>query len=233
MRCKKAREMYFKNRDGILDERGKLKLQEHLDKCDGCSEFVSEMNECLGLLEKVPQRSPSDEFEWNVKRRIMQEKVKAGRNGFQQIYQQSGWGWRFLAGAAAAVVILLMGIWFFPLDEPFFPSGEFVGKVENVSQSGEERRADFSDRNKREVIYNNPVYPVGLKMVSDEYSNGEAKLPFVRQYPFASTAEMTLDSLRRENAELRRYIKSLEKEVIYLRSVIKSNQRKIKTNQDN
>ncbi len=223
MRCKKARELYFSNRDGMLEERDKLKLQKHLDNCEECSRFVAEMNSCLDMLQQIPQSSPSDEFEWNVKRRIMQEKVKAGRSGYREIYNQPGWGKRFMAGVAAAVIVVLAGVWLLQIDAPGIPAGELPEMNEGIAQKEEREAPDYQTRNKGGAVYTGRGYPVGVRMVSDELSPGEMNIPFNIDDPFISDSERAMDSLRRENAFLKNLIRKLERENLYLRNVIKKN----------
>ena len=110
MRCNKARGLYCKNRDGLLDESGRMKLQEHLDVCESCTGFVTEMDQCLDLLGDLPECCPSDNFEWNLKRRIVHEKARLVRINERLYFGDWTWGLKFIASAAAVVLIVLSGL---------------------------------------------------------------------------------------------------------------------------
>ena len=80
MRCAKAREMYLSHYDGLLDEKERILLQQHLDVCAECAAFAEEMDRCLSLAHGLPDVEPAENFEWNVKRRILEEKARAMRS---------------------------------------------------------------------------------------------------------------------------------------------------------
>jgi predicted anti-sigma-YlaC factor YlaD len=218
MRCSKARELYFKNCDGLLNEAEKMRLQEHLDCCPACLSMASEMNHCRELLRGLPEVTPSENFEWNLKRRILEEKSKGFRRHTEPFILRPAWGRRFVAGAAATIVVTLAGTWTVmrvggSTDQPIGRRAESVSRQANVTQNVSERvgtpvylpTADY--------------YPTGLRLVSSnragERSMGEAKL-----LPLQSVTETRENSLRRENEYLKRRIADLERENLQLRRLL-------------
>ena len=71
------------------------------------------MDGCLDLLHQLPEESPSESFEWNLKRRIMQEKARSSRAGTASPWTEGRWGLKFAAGTAAAAVVVIAGFWLF------------------------------------------------------------------------------------------------------------------------
>jgi hypothetical protein len=112
MRCSKLRELYLRNRDGLLNEAEKMKLEKHMDACPSCASYAREMDRCLGLLSDLPEMSPSENFEWNLKRAILQEKTRLVRSRSGISFSEWQWGLRFVASAAAVVVLVTAGAWY-------------------------------------------------------------------------------------------------------------------------
>ena len=111
MRCRTAKDYFCRNRDGTLDEAARMRLQEHLSQCPECAEFCGEMDGCLEMLEDLSEIEVSENFEWNLKRRIAMEKSKAMRSRGVSDVGGLVWGSKFVAAAAATLVIALAGAW--------------------------------------------------------------------------------------------------------------------------
>ncbi len=112
MRCAKVRDYYLRNRDGLLNEADKMKLEEHMDRCAACAKFAREMDQCLDLLVDLPEASPSENFEWNLKRAILHEKTRMIRRQSSVSLGDWRWGMKFVTSAAAAAVIIIAGSWY-------------------------------------------------------------------------------------------------------------------------
>ena len=110
MKCRKALDMYFASRDGLLDEMGRLRLAEHLGRCAACARYVKEMDASLDALAGLPELSPSEGFEWNVKRRIHEERNLPRRS--DALFPAVGrrWASNFAFGASAAAAIVIAAI---------------------------------------------------------------------------------------------------------------------------
>jgi len=216
MRCKQAREFYFRNRDGFLCEADKMKLQEHLATCEDCSRFAEEMDRSLGLLNELEQLSPSEGFEWNVKRRILLEKTRllrvkeAGHRGFS-------FAMKFIGATAAAAAVVIISV-FAVLKGP----DEGVSIAENRIGRAAGYPYSYSSQ-----VYRREVTPVATRriaqprMVSSAVRSYPAGYSPTRALPFETTALSYSDSLLWENALLRKRVNDLEKQVIYLRQVIR------------
>ncbi|OQX85803.1 MAG: hypothetical protein B6D63_01455 [Candidatus Latescibacteria bacterium 4484_7] len=218
MRCKQAREFYFKNRDGLLSESDRMKLEEHLSHCDDCASFVREMDMSLGLLGELEEMSPSEGFEWNVKRRILQEKTRMLRESEALSHGGFGYFAKFaVAGIAAAAVVLVAAF-------------IFVKSPDNgirIAQKVERPHADQRVQSYAQPAYTNRMRAAGVPsgaqpvMVSSEVGGYPTTYRTSRRsYPF-ETIEMSYnDSLLWENALLKKKVEDLQKQVIYLRRVI-------------
>lgn len=211
MRCKTARDNYLRNRDGMLDEVERIKLQAHLDRCGRCAGFAGEMDRCLGLIGKLPDMELPDSFDWNVKRRIAMEKSRVMRVQAGGLFGGSYWGAKFVASAAAAMIIVLAGAWF------VLQGGDSTGNSPvTLSDSG--ARSSRSDQGV--ISYTNKGYPAGIRMVSDDPFSGGSSRQSGRQMPFSMESERRMEYLMKENEVLRRYLRQYKQENAYLRRLI-------------
>jgi len=218
MRCKQAREFYFRNRDGLLTEAEKMKLQEHLAVCETCSKFAEEMDRSLGLLSGLEELSPSEGFEWNVKRRILQEKTRLlrlrdeERRGFSYVLKFAG-----AAVAAAAVVTIAVFALFNDMDKGMrVASNREARSVSTYSYSSREY-----GRGNTAIVTPRIAQP---RMVSSAVRSYPVGYSPTRALPFETTELSYSDSLLWENALLRERVNELEKQVIYLRQIIRKMQ---------
>ncbi len=215
MRCSKAKEYYFKNIDNLLNEAEKMKLQEHLAGCTACAVFKGEMDESLELLNELPEPKVSENFEWNVKRRIAQERsnILRERNG---IYVSKEWGFKFFAGAAAMVVIVLSGAWYF-----FGVGQQGPGAPLEIASRYENSSAEVTHvRDSGSIRFTNTGYPAGFKMVSDDPYEYGAGNNYSGQLSSRVLEQSRLYYLKKENLLLRNSVINLKRENVMLRKII-------------
>lgn len=212
MRCKTANELFLRNLDGLLTESEKVNLQAHLEICQKCAANASEMEECLKLLDDLPEMELSDNFEWNVKRRIALEKSKVMREQAGSILGNGAWAGRFVAAAAAAMIIVLAGAWF------IFNGGE--PSTEELNLAGAQPRTVDSQAARTRINYTNTGYPAGIRMVSDDFYGNSGEPGRGRQLPFSMESERRIDYLTKENMVLREYLQHYKKENVYLRRLL-------------
>ena len=96
----------------MLDEIEKMMLEKHVNSCPECAAYAKEMNCCLDLLCDMPELSPSENFEWNLKRAILQEKTRRVRLADSASISEWRWGIKFVASAVSVVAVVLVGVWF-------------------------------------------------------------------------------------------------------------------------
>ncbi len=216
MRCSKARELFFGNYDGLLDEMQRMKLQAHLDRCPQCASFVKEMEKSLGMLKDLPEMTPSENFGWNLKRRILQEKSRLMRRTGDSYQYDIHWGMKFVASAAAVVVVALVGSWFLfgghagvPGDQHLAGKPATVQPGRNVSMPPFDHRAvTESEQSAR------------MRMVSDDVPGGMRESGAVGPQAFQDAAPSREESLLTENEYLRRYIQKIERENLILKQYL-------------
>lgn len=225
MRCKKARGLYFENRDGLLDESEKMKLQEHLNVCHSCSEYVTEMDQCLGMLGDLPECCPSENFEWNLKRRIVQERARLVRIHERRYFGEWTWGLKFVASAAAVVLIVIGGLMY--MDNREGRPGQMAEAPTGDTSVTQPRMPpapmpDYYDDLRLAGINYSPNlrYPPGLKTVSSRPMQYGGRYEYERQLPFEINTEMLDDSLMQSNALLKQRIMRLERENYFLRQIL-------------
>lgn len=209
MKCSKAREHYFSNRDGLLNESERMELQKHMEECEDCAVFREEMDASLRLLDDLPAPRVSDSFVWNVKRRISQKKVELMR-GEYHFREGQRYVSRFLAGAAAAVVILAAGAWFVMSGNSSDSPGIRVAESDNTAGTELSRaRSDY-----REMDYTSTGYPAGLRMVTDDiYGSGDGQ-------SFDMQEQCQLHYLINENRVLRNRVIAYRNENRRLRKLL-------------
>ncbi len=224
MRCNKARGLYLRNRDGLLDESGRMKLQEHLNVCGSCAGYVTEMDQCLDLLGDLSECCPSENFEWNLKRRIVQEKARLVRINERRYFGEWTWGVKFIASAAAAVLIVLSGVVYLS------DAGDRPGRV--VQTPAAETRVPgpgtYMPRDMKDIINVGMTdripkglqYPPGLKMVSQNPMGYDGRNRYMWNVPYRINTMTSADSLIASNILLMQRLARVERENLMLRQTL-------------
>ncbi len=218
MKCRKAQDLYFLSRDQALDEAGRMELARHCAHCSSCGLFVKEMEASLDAARSLPEASVSDGFEWNVKRRIMQEKSRLMRRDVDgSPFGEKGWVSRFALGAAAAVVVIV-GATFaaqrFAANEP---------KIREVSRGDRESAALIQAPSPEENLFSDYHMTgsyAGPRMVSDNIFTIERGGESVQQSPFGVVAGSREDSLAQENERLKRRVDRLERQLMIYKGML-------------
>ena len=219
MKCATAQDMYFLSRDDALDERGRMELARHLAGCPSCALFVKEMDASLDAARSLPELEVSDGFEWNVKRRVLQEKSKLMRREIDALpFGEKWWMSRFAVGAAAAAIIVITAVFVLQRTGTVAPRVKEVaadvrpaGAAIQFSAAGEGAITDYAAAG----AYTGP------RMVSDNIFTVErGGAEGVRQSPFQFVAGSREDSLARDNEMLRRRVQSLERQIMLLNSML-------------
>lgn len=216
MRCSKARELFFGNYDGLLDEAQKMKLQAHLDRCPECASFVEEMESNLVMLRGLPEMTPSENFGWNLKRRILQEKSRLMRQASGAYFHDTRWGMKFAASAAAVIVVALVGAWFLFGDHPATTNGSYIAGTPTTARHQRESstprfgQGDFAEAERA----------ARLRVVSNDAPGGARESGFVGPQAFQDAAPSRQDSLVRENEYLKRYVRKIEHENLILKQYL-------------
>jgi hypothetical protein len=218
MKCSKAQDLYFLSRDGALDEAGRMELARHLAHCPSCELLVKELEASLDAARCLPELSVSDGFEWNVKRRILQEKSRLMRRDVEtNPFGEKRWALRFALGAAAAAVFVIAATTFvvqrIGVNEP---------QVRTVARDARSNAAPIQPpvvEGDALVDYRGGAF-AGPRMVSDNIFTFERGGESVSQSPFNVVAASREDSLARENELLKRRIQRLERELSTYRGML-------------
>lgn len=219
MNCTKAQNLYFSSRDNALDEAARMELARHLAGCPSCALFVREMEASLDAARSLPELSVSEGFEWNVKRRILQEKSRLMRRRIDAPpFWERRWMWRFAIGtAAAAAVVAVVAV--FALGR----FGSFEPRVKEAEQQarrgGATNQLSVGDESAISDYSMSGSY-TGPRMVSDNIFTVERSAGSNRQSPFQFVAGSREDSLMRENEMLRQRIKRLERQIMLLNGML-------------
>ena len=212
MRCRTAREYFCRHRDGTLDETTRMRLQEHLDKCPDCAEFCGEMDGCLQLLGSLCEIEASENFEWNLKRRIAMEKSRAMRDRATAGIGGWIWGSKFIAATAATLVVVLAGTWML--------AGRDPGGLTEGERLSQETIRTSAPRQQGEVRFTQTGYPAGIQYVSDDYLGDVPPDEASRQLPFSMASDPRMDYLLRENELLRRQNERLKLQNAYMQRLL-------------
>jgi anti-sigma-K factor RskA len=211
--CRKARELYFTGRDVALDELKRMKLERHLAGCPDCAAFVREADASLALLRELPEMAPSEEFEWNVKRRILQEKARIIRRPEGTRFGERAWAARFAFGAAAAVIAVGAFV-VFDLDRGREPSVKSVAVREAAAPVA---APVYGSAAVTDVAA--PSFGM-TRTASRSLFMNTASSSLTRNSPFSLVPDSRDDSLILENALLKRQLAELERQVAELRAAL-------------
>jgi len=213
MNCSKARQLYGAGRDGALGEADRMKLETHLARCSACAAFVREADASLDLLRGLPELSVSEGFEWNVKRRILQEKSKLFRRPEGVRFGERWWAGRFATGAvAAAAVVLAVGVFGVGREHNRAP---FVKEVPARESTAIASRASHRPAGPTGVGVMETGAYVEPRVVTSEFvgRGGPGVASGLRQSPFQLVPVSREDSLTQENELLKRRIAELERQL--------------------
>ena len=126
MNCKRSREHISLFLDGMLPPKAQASLNRHMEDCRECSTYLDDIREVLAQLREEALEPPSDNFEWNLRRKLNQA---IAHRDFGE--EKQPWNWNRFSWAAAASLILVAGLsyWMQP--------GDYVpGKESGSSLSG-------------------------------------------------------------------------------------------------
>lgn len=107
MNCKRAHELISLHLDEQLDPAGQSRLNKHLAACDECASYLSDLKAGLSVLHDLPLEEPSENFDWNLRRKLQQAQREPWR--YQDGPMRSGFWPRFTIAAAAALILTLGG----------------------------------------------------------------------------------------------------------------------------
>ena len=213
MRCSTAKDYFCRNRDGTLDEAERMRLQEHLNECPECAGFCGEMDGSLEKLGDLREIEVSENFEWNLKRRIAMEKSKAMRSRAGGDVGGLVWGSKFVVATAATLIIALAGAW-------LLVGGSSEDMTAGEKLARETIRTTTPRQQQGEVRFTQTGYPAGIRYVSDDYLGNVAPGESSKQLPFGMASDPRMDYLLRENELLRRKVERLKLENAYMQRLL-------------
>jgi hypothetical protein len=208
MKCSKAKEHYFSNRDGLLNESERMELQIHMQECSNCAGFCEEMDESLSLLKNLPGGEVSENFVWNVKRKIARQKVELMR-GEHHFRQRQRWMSKFVAAAAAVLIIFAAAAWLYTGTTG---DGTELEVAESGSTSGQNLARARTDY--REMELTSTGYPAGFRMVNDDMQGPGGG------YSYSDRDLARVNYLVRENQMLKRQLIEYRNENLKLRKLL-------------
>jgi len=110
MNCRKSKKLIFEFVDGLVDERDRITLEQHLVECAECEQMAKSLSRSLDLLHRAPMESPSDNFEWKVKLRLNRERRSVQENSVSLGRLIRTWNLRYaMATAASFAAVVLVG----------------------------------------------------------------------------------------------------------------------------
>lgn len=225
MRCAKVRDYCLRNRDGLLNEAEKMKLEEHMDRCASCTSFAREMDRYLDLLVDLPEASPSENFEWNLKRAILHEKTRLMRRQSTVSFGDWRWGMKFVTSAAAAVLIIIAGTWYGSQrggEAPVLGGSRSITSV--LPSSVKLTPRDYGIINFTSSAYKPTRFNTPHNLIDN--TTGSQQVNYTGSYrmrdsqPARFATNSREDSLMKENEFLWKRVENLEREVMGLQRLL-------------
>jgi len=112
MKCRRAKHLIYDFIDGVIAEKDRIELEDHLGQCTGCEALTSSLSKSLDLLHRVPTESLDENFTWKVRLRIARERNAGVADGAGQRTWLKAWNVRFAYSAAAAFVAVVSAGYF-------------------------------------------------------------------------------------------------------------------------
>lgn len=107
MKCRRAKKLVFDFIDGMISDRDRLGLEQHLAECDACERLAGETTKSLDMLHRLPPAELDENFTWKVRLRIARERNAAVRGAASASPWAHAWNRRFAASALAAFVVMV------------------------------------------------------------------------------------------------------------------------------
>lgn len=132
--CKQCKDLFDEALCKELNKKQKLFLENHLQECPKCRSEFEEANAMLNFMRKKVRQEPGptfwDDYWENLQDRMEKENVlhaksKKRRKTFSQIFQSLNFSPRWLVQAAAALVLVVIGIF---IGREIFPPSKDPGK---------------------------------------------------------------------------------------------------------
>jgi hypothetical protein len=112
MKCRRAKQLVFDFLDNVIADSDRISLENHLNECESCETFTSQVSRSLDLLHRAPEETPSDNFNWKVKLKIAQEKNRMSDAITAQSNLFKTWNLRFSLSAISSFVLILASGYF-------------------------------------------------------------------------------------------------------------------------
>jgi hypothetical protein len=109
MKCRIAKKLTFEFVDGLEDDTKRLELEKHVAECKDCDKFATQLTRSLDLLHRAPQETTGDNFAWNVRLKLNQERVAARTGSVSYGTIIRSWNLRYATAAVAAAAVVLVG----------------------------------------------------------------------------------------------------------------------------
>jgi hypothetical protein len=147
MKCRRAKQLVFDFLDGVIADSDRVGLEQHLNECESCETFASQVSRSLDLLHRAPEETPSENFNWKVRLKIAREKNKLGEAITAQRHLFRTWNLRFALSAVSTFVLILASGYFLwssgrlaDLNAPAGPASDRFARVQ-PSQPSERPQA--------------------------------------------------------------------------------------------
>ncbi len=121
MRCRRAKGLIYDFIDGVIDDRRRVALEQHLRECKSCEDLSVGLTRSLDLLHRVEPVEPDENFTWKVRLRLARERNALVDPGLSQRSWARSWNRRFAMGALPAFVLVL-GATYFVSKSSLFPT---------------------------------------------------------------------------------------------------------------
>jgi len=109
MKCRIAKKLTFEFVDGLENDTKRLELEKHLAGCKDCDKFATQLTRSLDLLHRAPQETTDDNFAWNVRLKLNQERAAARTGSVSYGTIIRSWNLRYATAAVAAAAVVLVG----------------------------------------------------------------------------------------------------------------------------
>ena len=108
MRCKKAEKLFSEYLLGDISSRHKILLEEHIDSCPACAEYLSAYRELLDLISSHPVAEPSDLYFDALPRKILAIVKNIDTSSQGTLFSPFRHWWKPVAALATAALVVLV-----------------------------------------------------------------------------------------------------------------------------
>ena len=165
MNCRRAKALIFDFIDGMVGDKDRATLEQHLSECETCESTAKSLSKSLDLLHDLPQIQPSENFNWKVRLGIAKARNALANDVTTERSWLRSWNIRF-AMSAAATLVVVAGSGYFLMKTSVIPDAVRMTSMPVASEVAKKSNPSPAVDRPTETVRYDPTLPGSAPFVS-------------------------------------------------------------------